>query len=96
MEARDKGRRREALDVIDILKRAREAFGARTDAQLARLLGVAHNTIPTWRKRRTLDYALILSKAVERGINLQWLLTGEPSKDDVSQEDLTGDLAETG
>ena len=45
-----------------------------TDNELALFLGVARNTISSWRSRNTMDHALVFSKCDH--INIDWLVTG--------------------
>lgn len=58
-----------------VLNRLKHAYNIKTDSDLAALLGVARNTISTWRTRDSVDYSSIFAKCEQ--INLNWLITGE-------------------
>ena len=58
-----------------ILNRLKIALKCKTNADLAKQLGIAPNTLTNWYKRNTLDYDLIFSKCVH--LSVDWLLTGE-------------------
>ncbi|MDY0215393.1 MAG: helix-turn-helix domain-containing protein [Bacteroidales bacterium] len=60
-----------------ILNRLKFALKCKTNADLAKQLGIAPNTLTNWYKRNTLDYDLIFSKCVH--LSVDWLLTGTGS-----------------
>lgn len=63
------------LDKPSVLDRIKSFYGLKGNADLARFLGVAPNTITNWYGRKTFDIDVIYTKCVN--ININWLLTGE-------------------
>ncbi len=62
-----------------ILNRIKEKEKIRSNADLAKLLGVKPNTLSNWYHRGSLDYDLIFTKC--EGVNLNWLINGrEPMR----------------
>lgn len=79
------------LDKTLVLDRIKFFYKLKGNADLARFLGVAPNTITNWYGRKTFDLDTIYTKCVD--INLDWLLTGEgnmlrePEKRDASVDE---------
>lgn len=65
------------LDKPMVLDRIKEHYSLKSNADLARFLGVAPNTITNWYGRKTFDLDIIFTKCV--GVDFNWLLTGEDS-----------------
>lgn len=65
------------LDKPLVLDRIKEYYKLKGNAELARFLGVAPNTITNWYGRKTFDIDVIYTKCVD--IDMNWLLTGEGS-----------------
>lgn len=63
------------LDKNLILDRIKEHYSLKGNADLARFLGVAPNTITNWYNRETFDLDVIFTKCED--IDLNWLLAGE-------------------
>ena len=63
------------LDKTSVLDRIKSFYKLKGNADLARFLGVAPNTITNWYGRKTFDLDVIYTKCVN--INFNWLLTGE-------------------
>ena len=63
------------LDKPSVLDRIKSFYGLKGNADLARFLGVAPNTITNWYGRKTFDIDVIYTKCVN--ININGLLTGE-------------------
>lgn len=63
------------LDKPSVLDRIKSFYGLKGNADLARFLGVAPNTITNWYGRKTFDIDIIYTKCVD--VNINWLLTGE-------------------
>lgn len=53
------------------------AIGAENDTDAAKILDVSRTTWGSWRVRDSVPYALCVSLAEDRGLSLDWLLTGE-------------------
>ena len=54
------------LNVQEIVKRAKEFMGFKTDLELAQYLGIARSTLSNWMNRNSIDYPLILEKMKNR------------------------------
>lgn len=65
------------LDKKGVIDRIKSYYSLKSNAELARFLGVAPNTITNWYGRKTFDIDIIYTKCVE--VNLDWLFTGEGS-----------------
>ena len=63
------------LDKPLVLDRIKEYYKLKGNAELARFLGVAPNTITNWYGRKTFDIDVIYTKCVD--IDMNWLFTGE-------------------
>ena len=72
-------------------------FNVDSDSELARVLNVNRQTLASWRKRDSVPYSICINIAEERGVSLDWLLTGkgeeevskvEPAIQNFSQADL--------
>lgn len=64
-------------DVRSVLDRLHQIFGVKNDSQLCSALGVNRSTVGSWISRESVPYAICVDIAAERGISLDWLLTGE-------------------
>lgn len=62
-----------AGDVLDRLARVLEVAG---DRELSRALGQSPSAAGNWRSRGSVPYSHCVSVALERGVSLDWLLTG--------------------
>ncbi|MBN2702549.1 MAG: helix-turn-helix domain-containing protein [Methylohalobius sp. ZOD2] len=63
-------------DILGILDRLRAIFGTSSDATLARALGVQKTTLSSWKARNSIPYEKCVQVAEEKGISLDWLLSG--------------------
>lgn len=61
--------------VTDIVDRLKLAYKMRSDAELARFLGVVPSTISNWQRRGSIDHDLIFTKCND--LNEAWILTGD-------------------
>ena len=64
-------------DATALVDRLQVVFGAKDDTELSRLMGQKRSTVGNWRNRGSIPYSECVNVAVERGICLDWLLTGE-------------------
>lgn len=67
--------RRTAEQVLECL---RTLLGAKNDRHLANIMGVAPNTVATWRRHDRIPYELILDIAERYGLSLDEVLLGRP------------------
>ncbi|MDL5600507.1 helix-turn-helix transcriptional regulator [Bacillus subtilis] len=59
------------------MDRLHEVFGVKNDNQLGDALQVNRSTLGNWRSRDSVPYTICVDLALERGVSLDWLLTGE-------------------
>ncbi len=62
--------------VLAVLTRLSLVLEAANDTELARMLGTTSSTISSWKARNSIPYAKCEEIAEDRGISLDWLLTG--------------------
>jgi transcriptional regulator with XRE-family HTH domain len=60
-----------------VLDRLQLAAGVASDSALSRVLGVNRATLGNWRNRDSVPYSICVEYAVEQGLSLDWLLTGQ-------------------
>ncbi|WP_302323250.1 helix-turn-helix domain-containing protein, partial [Bacteroides caecimuris] len=48
------------LDVLGIIKRAKQALNLKRDSELAEYLGVSRATVTNWGARNSIDFKLLL------------------------------------
>lgn len=86
---------KKAVDAV--LLRLMSLFSVDSDSGLAKALDVNRQTLASWRKRNSVPYSICIKLAEEKGISLDWLLTGkgeeevskvEPATQSFSQADL--------
>ena len=86
---------KKAVDAV--LLRLMSLFNVDSDSGLAKALDVNRQTLASWRKRNSVPYSICINLAEEKGISLDWLLTGkgeeevskvEPAIQNFSQADL--------
>jgi transcriptional regulator with XRE-family HTH domain len=63
-------------EVVEILKRVKQAKNIKTDADLAKFLHVKQNTLSMWKSRNKMPYKLLITMCEKENINLSWLFTG--------------------
>lgn len=63
------------LEKSSVLDRIKQFYGLKGNAELARFLGVAPNTITNWYSRNTFDIDAVYTNCV--GMDFNWLLAGE-------------------
>ena len=67
------------FNALEIISRAKESLGFRTDARLAEYLRISRPTLSNWISRNSVDLKLLLSKLPE--VDYNWLLTGKGRKE---------------
>lgn len=77
------------IDKAAVLDRIKDHYSLKGNADLARFLGVAPNTITNWYGRGTFDIDTIYTKC--EGIDLNWLLTGSEVRPKSEEAPLIGD-----
>ena len=71
----------------DVLDRLRSVFYVDNDSALAEAMGINRQTLGSWRSRGHVPYEECVKLAVDRGLSLDWLLTGnnpnhKPARDE--------------
>ena len=74
---------KKAIDAV--LLRLMSLFNVDNDSELARVLNVNRQTLASWRKRDSVPYSICINIAEERGVSLDWLLTGRGEEVEVSK-----------
>ena len=67
------------LRVRDILSRIKQIESVRLDKDLLEILNVQQARISAWNARNTIPLEILVEYALQRNININWLLTGEGS-----------------
>lgn len=62
------------MDKSKIIKKIKEHYDFKSDAEFARYLGIKPQTLSSWYARNTFDIDLLYAKCI--GIDANWLLTG--------------------
>ena len=57
--------------------RLKEGLGVKSDAELARVLGIPASTVANWKSRGSAPVAVCLKAAADNNISLDWLIFGE-------------------
>ena len=60
------------LDVLGIIKRAKQALNLKRDSELAEYLGVSRATVTNWGARNSIDFRLLLDKLGDK-VDYNWL-----------------------
>jgi len=63
-----------------VLQRVMEAYGVKTQKELSEHLGISTGTISTWVRREFFPGDVVIACALDTGISLEWLATGEGQK----------------
>ena len=74
----------------DAIERAIKAFGLKKRAELSERTGISNSTLGTWWNRDFYPANLLIGCALETGVSLRWLATGEgPMFDDAKNDVLS-------
>lgn len=66
----------------EIIQRIQDMYDHKNDAETAAFLGLARNTLSSWRKRNTVDMHLIVTLCDR--LDLNWVFGGEEAAPDLS------------
>ena len=78
---------KKAVDAV--LLRLMSLFNVDNDSELARVLNVNRQTLASWRNRDSVPYSICINIAEERGVSLDWLLTGKGEEEVSKVESVT-------
>ncbi|WP_018691511.1 helix-turn-helix domain-containing protein [Algicola sagamiensis] len=79
----------------DICERLRNVWEAKSNRHLAEILGVGSTTVNTWVRINTIPIKECIYTSQEKGISLDWLVTGKESSESLSDSSLEGVIKET-
>ncbi|WP_168772525.1 helix-turn-helix domain-containing protein [Pseudomonas sp. A-1] len=65
------------INSSDVVDRLQIIYGVNSDSALSTAMEQKRSTVGNWRNRGTVPYAECVNAAAEKGISLDWLLTGE-------------------
>ncbi len=63
--------------IDNVIRRLIEASGAKTQAEMLRILGFSGATASTWKKRGEMPEGSLKRASIACNVNLEWLSTGE-------------------
>ena len=66
--------------LVDVILRIKGITGAKTDAEIAKMLNLRPNTLAERKKRDSLPYRELFIFSHQNRISLNWLLTGKGFK----------------
>ncbi|RCX07036.1 LexA family transcriptional regulator [Marinomonas foliarum] len=65
---------------IEVIGRLKSIHNATTDKQLSEIFGLSKTGVFHWKNRDVIPYKEVCMTALEKGISLEWLLTGKGDK----------------
>lgn len=71
----------ERFSAAAVFERIKTALGCKSDADLAWLIGVSPQSVWNRKNRNVVPYKEAVLVAVQAGVSLDWLLTGEHCRD---------------
>lgn len=83
---------KKAVDAV--LLRLMSLFNVDNDSELARVLNVNRQTLASWRKRDSVPYSICINIAEDRGVSLDWLLTGKGEEEVSKVESATQNFSQ--
>jgi len=75
-------------DGAHAIDRVMEAYGFTIRNDLCKHVGMSANTLATWQKRDTFPSDLVIKCALDTGVSLTWLTTGNGKKRDFLKTDI--------
>lgn len=76
-----------SLDKLLVFSRIKSAYGLKTDAQLARFLGIPTTTLSSWKRSNRFDIDLLYSKLVDISWDFLFYGKGMPFLEDSEKND---------
>lgn len=64
----------------DVLDRLRDIHNAAHNKQLSEILGIGQSTVQNWKSRNVIPYKEVCDAVMEKGVSMEWLLTGKGDK----------------
>ena len=65
------------MDSNDVIERLRSVYNCRNNSELAEALNILPAKISKWRTRGSVPYKEVCETSVEKGVSVNWLLTGQ-------------------
>jgi hypothetical protein len=72
------------LSADSVLDRLQTVLDVRSDSALARALGVNRATLGNWRQRNSIPYSICVQFAIDQGLSLNWLFSGQGAPRELS------------
>ena len=77
------------VDSMDgILNRIKDIENISLDTDICSLLGISRSSLSGYRNREAVPYKEIVNYAVEKGVSIDWILTGSQTKESEQIESL--------
>jgi len=84
MKRRQRQNETPASEPAGMVNRLKQATRSKTDAELAKFVGVPRPTVATWKRRGTAPQSALLHVAMKTGTRMEWLITGKGEPKDKS------------
>ena len=75
----------EKVNIDEILDRLSVILHARNDSHLSIILGRKSNQVYQWRDRKTMDWELVIGRCIEEKCSIDWVITGEGSRENSNE-----------
>jgi len=84
-----KQKKRRGVDSMDgIMNRIKDIENISLDSDICNLLGISRSSLSGYRNREAVPYKEIVNYALEKGISIDWIITGTESKESEQIEKL--------
>jgi phage repressor protein C with HTH and peptisase S24 domain len=65
------------MNTNDVIDRLKSVYKCKSDKELAETIGVAPSNVSQWKARNTTPYKEVCETSVNKGVSVNWLLTGQ-------------------
>lgn len=65
------------MDSESVISRLRSVYKVSNNRELANVFGLSPSNVSNWKLRNTIPYKEVCETAIQEGISISWLLTGE-------------------
>lgn len=69
-----------------VLERLRSVYRAKSNLELGKVLNLSRNAANQWKARNTIPYKEVCEASLNKGVSLEWLLTGKGSRFNLSDD----------
>lgn len=74
--------------INDIINKIKELEDVKKYYEVANILNVSQSTFANWQTRGTIPYEVLLRYCKKKGLNLEWILTGEGHKYKITKQEV--------